>query len=392
MTFDDMVSILKSQPSVKGIKVEIRSEFWGEEYAASAEKPTFEGVIDRWEKKATKDTLYILWEGYTRNQKAPLDKMNVDAAGNSLALKFLPGADGNIPKLVEGTTQAEAEADDDDDDEEIELPEFETFNEQKWKVEKDPKAVRTDARTEARFKPQLNGNSAELNNITKLFYHFLPPSWVQDIMKYTNPFLDEHDATHAKLTEGEVLRFLGYMLSISIHSGVPVEKMWAKTPLPTSSAPPPMMGRFGMTENRFSKIRAVFRCGPSDAASFAANDWCFVENILDGFNQRMSEQFTAGWLLGTDESMGAWRGKVGKLDPKKCPKLMYVQRKPEPLGTEFKNIGDALSGVILRQEITKGKAEEVKPKFWSKEVGATAATTMRLSEPWYGSNRVVAGK
>ena len=189
-----------------------------------------------------------------------------------------------------------------------------------------------------------------------------------------------------------MLRFLGYMLSISIHSGVPVEKMWAKTPLPTSSAPPPMMGRFGMTENRFSKIRAVFRCGPSDAASFAANDWCFVENILDGFNQRMSEQFTAGWLLGTDESMGAWRGKVGKLDPKKCPKLMYVQRKPEPLGTEFKNIGDALSGVILRQEITKGKAEEVKPKFWSKEVGATAATTMRLSEPWYGSNGVVAGK
>ena len=134
-----MVNILKSQPSVKGIKVEIRSEFWGEEYAASAEKPTFEGVIDRWEKKSTKDTLYILWEGYTRNQKAPLDKMNVDAAGNSLALKFLPGADGNIPKLVEGTTQAEAEADDDDDDEEIELPEFETFNEQKWKVEKDPR-------------------------------------------------------------------------------------------------------------------------------------------------------------------------------------------------------------------------------------------------------------
>ena len=47
--------------------------------------------------------------------------------------------------------------------------------------------------------------------------------------------------------------------------------------------------------------------------------------------------------------------------------------------------------MILRQEITKGKAEEVKPKFWSKEVSATA-TTMRLSEPWYGSNRVVAGK
>ena len=390
MPYEELVSILKSLRSVKGVKVEIKSEFWGEEYALNAEKPTYKGVIDRWEKSSSKEALYIMWEGYARNQKAPLDKMNTDAAGDSLELKFLPGADGKMPELIQGNP-GQASPEDSDDDEEVELPEFETFNDQKWKVEKDPKAVRIDARTQPRFKPQLNGTGTELDSVTKLFYHLLPPTWVADILKYTNPFLDGHDAVHAKLTEGELLRFLGYMLSLSIHSGVAVERMWSKTPLPTSTAPPPMMGRFGMTENRFSKIRAVFRCGPSDDASLDANDWSFVENISDGFNAHMCEQITPGWLLGADESMCAWRGKVGKKDTKKCPHRMFVRRKPEPLGVEFKNIGDALSGIILFQEITKGKAEVVKPKYYSKEVGATAATTLRLSEPWFGSNRVVAG-
>lgn len=82
---------------------------------------------------------------------------------------------------------------------------------------------------------------------------------------------------------------------------------------------------------------------------------------------------------------------MGKRDAKKCPHRMFVRRKPEPLGVEFKTIGDAQSGVLLNIEITKGKAEIVKPKFWSKENGATAATTLRLSEPWFGSKRVVAG-
>ena len=70
---------------------------------------------------------------------------------------------------------------------------------------------------------------------------------------------------------------------------------------------------------------------------------------------------------------------------------MFVKRKPEPLGAEMKNIGDALSGLMLKLEITKGKAEEVKPKYYNALNGATAATTMRLSEPWFGTQRVVTG-
>ena len=115
----------------------------------------------------------------------------------------------------------------------------------------------------------------------------MPPAWIKDTIKYTNVMLDDHDALHAKLTEGEFLRFLGYMLSMSIHSGTPLEKMWSKTQAPDSTAPPPHMGRFGMGQNRFFKLRSVLRHGPSDDASFDANEWCFVEPLVDAFNSHM---------------------------------------------------------------------------------------------------------
>ena len=72
---------------------------------------------------------------------------------------------------------------------------------------------------------------------------------------------------------------------------------------------------------------------------------------------------------------------------------MFVKRKPEPLGVEIKTIGDAQSGLLLKLEIVKGKADLVQPKYYNPRmnIGATAATTMRLSEPWFGTHRVVAG-
>ena len=70
-----------------------------------------------------------------------------------------------------------------------------------------------------------------------------------------------------------------------------------------------------------------------------------------------------------------------------------MRRKPEPLGVELKTIGDAMSGLLLIVEIVRGKAEVVKPPYYDPQnsVGATTAQTLRLSEPWFGSGRVVAG-
>ena len=135
--------------------------------------------------------------------------------------------------------------------------------------------------------------------------------------------------------------------------------------------------------------------GPSDDAAFVRNPWCFVKPIFDGFNEHMPEVISPGWLITTDESMVAWRGKVGINDPFKIPHRSFIRRKPEPLGCELKNVGDALSGILMQQEIAEGKHRHHLHKFEGASpdeprMQNTTAVTVRLVERWWGTNRVVA--
>ena len=57
------------------------------------------------------------------------------------------------------------------------------------------------------------------------------------------------------------------------------------------------------------------------------------------------------------------------------PNLSYVKRKPEPLGTEFKNIVDGLIGVMLWMEIQEGKVRMSTKEFQS--LGSTCACVLR---------------
>ena len=53
MQYDEVIEILKSLKKVKGIRVQIKAEFWSEEYARSAPKSKHTGIIDRWDKNST---------------------------------------------------------------------------------------------------------------------------------------------------------------------------------------------------------------------------------------------------------------------------------------------------------------------------------------------------
>ena len=56
-----------------------------------------------------------------------------------------------------------------------------------------------------------------------------------------------------------------------------------------------------------------------------------------------------------------------------------MKRKPKPLCTEFKTLADAKTGVMIALDICEG-AEAMQKKDLSKELGITAATTLRLVE------------
>jgi len=153
-----------------------------------------------------------------------------------------------------------------------------------------------------------------------------------------------------------------------------------------------------MSKNRWKAVRSALAFGPSDDASFDRDEWCFIDPMVTAFNEQMADVVNPGWLLCVDETMSAWRGKQGKRDSKKCPKLSWVPRKPEPLGTELKTAGCALSGMIITIEICKGKEThkdleffKEKSRFDGSEYGHTTATTLRLIKPWFGTQRVLGG-
>ena len=405
--------ILNSQKSVKDIKVSIRAEFFGMDWAASQSTRRFKGIISSWKKKED-FSLMIKWDGWARNKANTLDTLlGEDENGDSFAFKIESHDDGSDVVFIEpapdparaagrrgrgAAAAADAAVDDDDEDEEDDeetnkdAPASVDKDGQVWKL-RTPEAIKTDARKQLRFDASLKSPAVDKKSITETLEHFMPTEWIDGQLKHTNALLHGSGA-NAPMSKGELLQWWGYGIALSLNPGIPLEKMWSNKVDPDNPTilPPACMGRHGMTFKRWKTIRSNLRFGPSDAASLDADPWAFVRPLVDTFNERMAAAFSPGWLLCVDESMCAWRGKQGRGDPARIPFLSWVPRKPEPLGVEMKTAACALSGVLTHVEICEGKEAHPTQKFFDKTTQPhTTATTMRLVEEWFGTNRVVYG-
>ena len=67
--------------------------------------------------------------------------------------------------------------------------------------------------------------------------------------------------------------------------------------------------------------------------------------------------------------------------------ITMIIRKPKGVETEIKCLADGVVGIMLRQEICEGKEVESKEK-WSHLLAGTAHT-LRVSEPWHGTGRIL---
>ena len=70
--------------------------------------------------------------------------------------------------------------------------------------------------------------------------------------------------------------------------------------------------------------------------------------------------------------------------------MIKIKRKPKGVGCEAKTIADALSEIMIRIELNEGKEQNAR-KRWHSTHGATTSTTLRLTQPWHGSGRIVVG-
>jgi hypothetical protein len=106
-------------------------------------------------------------------------------------------------------------------------------------------------------------------------------------------------------------------------------------------------------------------------------EWWQGISMTDEFNKRRKKVVSASREKTADESMCIMRPRITKLGG--WPHISYILRKPEPLGTEFKNTCCAITGVIMTLEIQRAKEHTHKQKY-NKDFGATTGVCLRLVE------------
>eukprot|EP00117_Sycon_ciliatum_P037715 scpid101596/ scgid3763/ len=84
--------------------------------------------------------------------------------------------------------------------------------------------------------------------------------------------------------------------------------------------------------------------------------------------------------------------KLSKLLVEICGMTWSYQhkRKPKGVGCEIKSVAYASTNIMLAIEINEGK-DTMATKKWQKEFDAGTATTLRLTDTWHGSGRMVCG-
>ncbi|CAG8829392.1 38375_t:CDS:2, partial [Gigaspora margarita] len=111
----------------------------------------------------------------------------------------------------------------------------------------------------------------------------------------------------------------------------------------------------------------------------------FIHQFHNAFNDNLSHAITPGSYLCIDESMCQWMGKIDK-----GPFQRKIPRKPHPIGCEFKAVADAQANLFLRLDPAE-PPEFAKKKKFSDNYMPTVATTLRLIELWFHSDRTVIG-
>jgi len=148
------------------------------------------------------------------------------------------------------------------------------------------------------------------------------------------------------------------------------------------SVPQPHFENY-MSYCRFKELRRVMPLMWVDYSKKGTDPWYRISAAVDDFNTIRKERLKCSKWISVDESMIAWRPRTTVTGG--LPNLSFVARKPEPLGTEFKNSACPILGVIRHLEIQRGK-EGMKNLKYNSTVGATTGCTLRLLEGSVGGD------
>jgi hypothetical protein len=108
--FAEIRDIIKSLPTVKGVRIEVNASYFGVSWAAAQDQARYIGVVDKWKDKV-EGTLMVKWEGWDRNRATLLGGLEKDedeesldrgtrVARQLLALRRRPPARAGLSRLA----------------------------------------------------------------------------------------------------------------------------------------------------------------------------------------------------------------------------------------------------------------------------------------------------
>jgi Transposase IS4 len=180
---------------------------------------------------------------------------------------------------------------------------------------------------------------------------------------------------------GEFLRWLGVWLLIATIQGPARKDYWKKDPVTMFSGAPFRFGEF-MSRSRFEDILRSLTLTNKPAPPFI-DKFFRIRDIVTAWNDNMNTNFDCGWISCLDESMSVWTNEYT------CPGFIFVPRKPHPFGNEWHSICCGITGIMFGIELVEGKDQPKEIRRDFEATGKTVGLLLRMSEPLWGTGKVV---
>jgi len=209
-----------------------------------------------------------------------------------------------------------------------------------------------------------------------VFMHFFLMTF-EKMAEKINPVLAAQKQTPTSVDELSIWHALLIGASLYSQKG---ERLWDRPVVGSKRNFRDNGADFGeyMSLTRFTRLKKVILSPFTDTEDAAVNPWSKADAMVDAFNLCRARVMTVlSGFFTVDESMSAYRPRSTKHG--NLPSLSHIPRKPEPLGTEFKNLACCVTGIMMKLELQK-KADVMHTKEHYRSYGATVACTLRLSD------------
>eukprot|EP00978_Attheya_sp_CCMP212_P033928 scaffold139680_cov35-Attheya_sp.AAC.1 len=132
-----------------------------------------------------------------------------------------------------------------------------------------------------------------------------------------------------------------------------------------------------MKADRFKTIKRFAPQMFHDESRKDSDPWWPIIQLIEDYNANMRRTVAASRKKLFDEWISAFRPQSRKNG--NLPHLSFIKRKPEPLGTEFKNAACSETGIFIHLELQRGKDPMKKLEFFSAHKSCCACS-LRLSK------------